>query len=253
MNAVRTGLVAVLIGALVGAALIGGAFLATKRVDVEVSSAHGELRGRIQFQQDTALHPQIKENRSVSAMSLEHRFPRYPVWKTIKLGNIQNASGFRAALKDRGMEMSPSADMGLDNVRVAATPTEVDLVRVHLHDLCKSSLAGMSEVVFVSYPIICGDAFREGLFPCPTEVGPQLRLQYPDQPEGERLFMAPRIVSRRDMNRHDAKVFFGMNDPTFVVSHPVSPQSDKPRLDYDDSTGWRVADDPELVFVRRRR
>jgi len=111
--------------------------------------------------------------------------PKFEVWKTIKLGTgIKDAEGFRNALKDSGMQTNKYAShmLGRPEFVVAEKETEIDLVVVSLAELGFKDGARRDQIY---------DRAKElGLELCPAEVGPQLRLQYKDQPIDESLSVA---------------------------------------------------------------
>lgn len=104
----------------------------------------------------------------------------FPIWKTIRLGLYENSDGYRVALKRAQCAIGPWADDILDDVRVSTDV--VDLVIVSVADL------GFEEET--CYIDICTKANELGLALCPHEVGPALRLIYPDQPENQWLYIA---------------------------------------------------------------
>jgi hypothetical protein len=132
---------------------------------------------------------------------VEGRFQRvWGVWKTIKLGTggLKNADDFRKALKkancgigDRGNDI-----LGKPAFTVDDTKKEVELVNVSVAEL------GFKEGA--RYADICKRANELGLDLCPAEVGPQLRLQYKDQPKGEWLLVAMEAITS---SRGDLDVF----------------------------------------------
>jgi len=104
----------------------------------------------------------------------------WSAWKTIKLGTgFKNADDFRKTIKDCGMRIGDWANdiIGKPEFTVAARETEVDLVKVTVGDLGFKDGARRDQIY---------DRAKElGLEVCPSEVGPQLRLQYKDQPLNE--------------------------------------------------------------------
>lgn len=103
----------------------------------------------------------------------------FKVWKTIKLGGIKDAKGFRRAIKNAGMRIGNWGNdiIGKPEFVVAAGEMEVDLVKVTVAELGFKDGARRDQ--------ICARSKELGLELCPAEVGPQLRLQYKDQPNGE--------------------------------------------------------------------
>lgn len=99
------------------------------------------------------------------------------VWKTIKLGtNLKTSGDFYAALKQRRVRVSKRGNTIFRRKRAFTVSTEeisVDLASVSVEDL------GFQE--WAPYRDVIAKAMSLGLWLCPAEVGPQLRLQYTDQ------------------------------------------------------------------------
>lgn len=113
------------------------------------------------------------------------KVPEFPIWKTIKLGTgLKVAEDFRHALSDGGFRLSgwASGILGKPAFTAAGEETEVDLVRVAVGELGFRKGARRDQIY--------ERAKELGLEVCPPEVGPQLRLQYQDQPNGEWILIA---------------------------------------------------------------
>jgi len=109
----------------------------------------------------------------------------FPVFKTIKLGTHKSTDSLRSSLKDNGNHISNWGNDIFGNITLAEYETEVTL-----HVATVKELTGKDRSV--SHEI--NKAIRsKGYELCPAEVGPQLRLQYLDQPNGEwiRVAMEP--------------------------------------------------------------
>jgi hypothetical protein len=108
------------------------------------------------------------------------------IFKTIKLGTgLKTADDFRKAIMDKGMHFYSEDVLSRLISAVAAEETEVDLVVVSIAELGFKNGA---------YPKqIYARAKELGLQPCPAEVGPQLRLQYPEQPNKELLIIGTEL------------------------------------------------------------
>ena len=107
------------------------------------------------------------------------------VWKTIKLGtDFRTADDFRKALKGNGFNIGDWANdiLGKPAFMVATEETEVDLVKVTVAELGFKKGARRNQIYERARDL--------GLELCPPEVGPQLRLQYQDQPNGEWILVA---------------------------------------------------------------
>ena len=110
---------------------------------------------------------------------------RFKVWRTIKLGTgLKTADDFRNALKREGMKVDDRADDLLGQKAFTASESEkvADLVVVSLAELGFKNRAKREDIYKRAQEL--------GLDLCPAEVGPQLRLQYKDQPKGEWLLIA---------------------------------------------------------------
>jgi len=109
----------------------------------------------------------------------------FKVWRTIKLGTgLKTADDFRKSIKANGMKVGDRASDILEkpDFTSAVGETEVDLVKV--------TVAGLGFKQSARRDQIYERARELGLKLCPPEVGPQLRLQYKDQPIGEWLLIA---------------------------------------------------------------
>ena len=119
----------------------------------------------------------------------EHTFK---VWKTIKLGTLKNADEFRKALKKADCKIGDWGNdiLGKPAFMVASAEEEIQLVNLSVAELGFKNGA--------NYGDICAKAKELGLELCPNEVGPQLRLQYKDQPKGEYLRIAMEPITGSD-------------------------------------------------------
>jgi hypothetical protein len=108
-----------------------------------------------------------------------------PVWKTITLGTFANTLTLVNALHAMGCHVGGLAAEILARPAfiVGATKTDVELVAVSA-----AELGFMTDSVTLTE--IYARARQLGFAIAAPEVGPQLRLQYPDQPIGEFLTVA---------------------------------------------------------------
>jgi len=108
----------------------------------------------------------------------------FKVWKTIKLGTCKDVGLLHATLKAYQYEIAESAEnlLSKSSFTLSLTEEEIQLVNVSVADL------GFSKDV--NHGEIYAKAKELGLELCPSEVGPQLRLQYKDQPKDEWLLIA---------------------------------------------------------------
>jgi hypothetical protein len=108
----------------------------------------------------------------------------FPVWKTIKLGTYKNPAALLKAMKKGGFIIGEWANDIIHQPAFTVSPkkTEVELVKITVDDLGFKKGATRKDIY--------KNAFKLGLELCPNEVGPQLRLQYKDQPYLEWLLVA---------------------------------------------------------------
>jgi hypothetical protein len=117
----------------------------------------------------------------------------FKTWKTIKLGTgHQTADDFRKALKKAGCRIGDWANdlLGKPAFTAATEETEVNLVNISVAELGFPNGATRKEIY--------EKAKELGLELCPAEVGPQLRLQYKDQPNGEWLLIGMEPITASD-------------------------------------------------------
>ncbi len=124
-----------------------------------------------------------------SALSLPHVISlpgvMSGIWKAIELGIGPNdTAGFRAALLAAACSLSDAAKeiMNTPSFAIASSPVRLNLVAVTVADL---GFVGRA-----NYAHICSRGIDLGLRLCPAEAGPQLRLQYLNQPKGEWVYIA---------------------------------------------------------------
>ncbi len=111
--------------------------------------------------------------------------PMFKTWKIIKLGTgLKTADDFRKKVMEAGMKIGYLANKILSNpvLTVAESVTEVELVVVSVAELGFRDGATQKDVYTRAQEL--------GLDLCSSEVGPQLCLQYTDQPKGEWLVIA---------------------------------------------------------------
>jgi len=116
---------------------------------------------------------------------------QFKVWKTIKIGTgLKIAKDFRRVLSSGGIDVT-SWTLGLFGspaYTMVDKETEVDLVKVAVAELGFKEGARRDQLY---------ERAREvGLELCPPEVGPQLRLQYKNQPKDECVFVGMEPIAR---------------------------------------------------------
>jgi len=121
----------------------------------------------------------------VGEMVISEAERKFKTWKTIKLGTgPKTADEFRHLLCDGEFRLNDWASDILGNpaFKEADEETEIDLVKVTVAELDFKDGARRDQIY--------ERAQKLGLELCPAEVGPQLRLQYQDQPNGEWVLVA---------------------------------------------------------------
>jgi len=117
----------------------------------------------------------------------------WKTWKTIKLGTgLKTADDFRKAFKASGNRIGDYANdiLGKPAFSAAAKESELELVKVSVKELGFKNGATRQEIYQRAQEL--------GLKICPNEVGPQLRLQYENQPNGEWVLVAMEPISDSD-------------------------------------------------------
>jgi hypothetical protein len=108
----------------------------------------------------------------------------FQIWRTITLGTYKSVNAYRRALDSAGIKIGDAADeiLGRPGFPYGTMKTDVELVLVSAADLGLETESSLADVY--------KRARQVGLQLCPAEVGPQLRLDYRNQPRGEALTIA---------------------------------------------------------------
>jgi hypothetical protein len=114
----------------------------------------------------------------------------FQIWRTITLGTYNGVDAYRDALDLARIRIGNSANEILGRPAFAYTKTKTDM------DLAVLSAAELGvESDESSLSDVYERARQVGLELCPAEVGPQLRLDYHNQPLGEALDIAMEPVA----------------------------------------------------------
>ncbi len=119
----------------------------------------------------------------------ERQLERFPIWKIIKLGtNLESADEFYSAFSREGIKVGDYFQDVMSKVTFTAkeTQTEIFLVVVSGRDLGFKNSFSRSDFY--------DRASSFGLKIVPAEVGPQLRIQYMNQPLADSLFIAMKSI-----------------------------------------------------------
>ena len=153
-----------------------------------------------------------------------------PVWKVARIGTHKSNAELRTELRHSDYEIDDFGEDILKNTPVAAKRSELPLMSVSGFDLGLKGLPSRQEI----YEAAIATGF---LALCPAEVGPQLRLQYPDQPNREWCVVAMEPIL--DSNGC-SRVFLVMHDDRNLC---LSSSSGNPGDRWDNYVRW--------VFVRK--
>lgn len=123
----------------------------------------------------------LKIENSAVQKTVKDTLKEFPVWKTIKIGTFKEKEVLKDSIKAKGYFIGSWANDLMDRPEFSLSEkeSELDLVNVSVGELGFSG--------WTTYADICSKAKEFGLELAPAEVGPQLRLQYDDQPNGEWL------------------------------------------------------------------
>ena len=112
------------------------------------------------------------------------------------------------ANKEQALQINVRRDSGLTVINKAeGLPVLVNIVRLAVLDLGFPEGATTKEIIGTDYdtdrhghsaPFSGGRAVELGLELCPAQVAPRYRLEYKDQPLGERLYVAMKPISTSD-------------------------------------------------------
>lgn len=81
------------------------------------------------------------------------------------------------ALREHGVQLNPAAETLFDNLRLTL-PRQHQVVEIAAVSVADLGFGGGA-----TYAQLTAHARESGLVECPLELGPYLRLQFPDQPE----------------------------------------------------------------------
>lgn len=134
----------------------------------------------------------------MSAVAIQ---PSTPQPFTVTLGLHKGPAEYRAALEHGGFIVEHEADLVMDRIHSSAEQLDLELVPLSLTDLGVSS---------ATYDEICRLGVAKGLELCPAEAAPALRLQYPDQPMEDLLYLAMEARPIRKKFENEMDHFLGV-------------------------------------------
>jgi hypothetical protein len=160
----------------------------------------------------------------------ENPWEKPETFKIIEIGTYKDVKSLRKALEGSGDRISDWAGDILNKTELSKSRQSLDLVVLSVKELGFPQGAQLKDIYEA--------ANNQDLDKCPAEAGPQLRLQYPDQPIGEWLTIAmePIIDSDGDLS-------------LFCVKHDVD---DLWLIAYYGGPDGHWGADGRFVFVRRK-
>ena len=112
---------------------------------------------------------------------------KLPTWRTITIGAHSSLATLGQSLANGGFRVSDFANRLLGKMKLVRAAKKLELVVVTVAELGFPNGATFAQIVKVAKQL--------GLSLCPAEVGPALRLDYKDQPNGEWLRIAMKPVT----------------------------------------------------------
>lgn len=112
------------------------------------------------------------------------------IFWTIEVGTYKDVESLRKALEESGAGIGTWGEDVLNKIELSQSKQSLGLVVLSVKELGFPDGAQLQDIYRA--------ANSQGLDRCPAEVGPQLRLQYSDQPEGEWLVVAMEPIKRFD-------------------------------------------------------
>lgn len=150
--------------------------------------------------------------------SLEHIYTEFPEGKirrkTIQLGTgLKTQEDFLQALKEKSIQTSDWAKdiMSKAEFKISQKETKEILIILSVADLGFKDGAKIKDIF--------AKAKELGLELCPPETGPQLRLQYFDQPNGEYCLIGMEPIADSDGDPGLFSVYRGDGEPWLSASH----------------------------------
>ena len=126
----------------------------------------------------------------IGEVKIVQRSCPFPIWKTIQLGTHKNPEALRQAIVGKKNQISGWGNDILKRISVSPKETEIHLVKMTVAELGLPS-GGTRDQIYAK-------AKELGLELCPAEAGPQLRLQYQDQPYKEWILIGMEPITDSD-------------------------------------------------------
>jgi hypothetical protein len=126
----------------------------------------------------------------------------FPIWRTVRRPEGANAEYYRSSYKRKQIGIDTDSERILDKVDWRAGPEEVDIARVAVRQLGFTEKARLESIYF--------NAFRSGLSTLPAWCPVQLRDEYIEQQNGERLASAMEAIRTREPIRAGYQRLFGI-------------------------------------------
>lgn len=152
-----------------------------------------ELFAQIDYGRITGARMQVLlRGDGISFQTVKKPIMGFQILKTIELGTHETTAALHQDLLESGCRIGVGADYLLSRIALHPIRAKAELVVASAADLgFPYSVDDFGYFIdFATNQKIEDRAVELGFKPCPLEVGPQLRMQYKDQPKGERLVVA---------------------------------------------------------------
>lgn len=153
---------------------------------------------------------------------------QWQIWKTIELGTgLRTPKAFYEAFGRGGFKFEEgtgawaSGMIFMNDFRVATKKRVIELINVSAKELGFEDNGPLWQTTLKD---IYTRGQKMGLQLCPSEVGPQLRLQYGDQPVGEGLWIAMKPIDSGGIGpRVFGVVHYYSGSGLYLISNSGSP------------------------------
>jgi len=115
--------------------------------------------------------------------------------KIIKISGFSNGKKMLQGLNEKEIKTRIPIDF-FEKISYTKEKNNIKLVFISLANLGLSTK--LNKIKGIEYEEICEQAKQFGLSLCPPEIGPQLRLQYSNQPKGEWIVIATEPIIDSD-------------------------------------------------------
>ncbi|MEI7765282.1 MAG: hypothetical protein WCI93_01715 [bacterium] len=157
-------------------------------------------------------NPEISKKIPENVLHLYESLPGKKILRTTIELSIKSSEEYTKELTKQGFQIHPSAQDMLNKLEPLKQKEKIDLVSFSLEQIGLSlKQSGFSNSTTLQQ--VYAKAKELGLELCPPQVGPELRLNYKDQPMGEWLRIAMDSIS----NHRDRPMIFTVESPGLLL------------------------------------